>query len=80
MISTMPGNQTQTGMVHVWYRLSACSGRHLSEPSRSSASCAQTGSLAKAADQPAQLEAAATALNGWCDAVEALLVEAEART
>ena len=41
---------------------------------------AQTGSLAKAADQPAQLEAAATALDGWCAVVESLLAEPEART
>ena len=37
------------------------------------------GSLGRAADDPAILEAAAVALAGWCDTVEALLAEPETR-
>ena len=40
----------------------------------------QSHGIAKAADKPELLEAAAIALSGWCDAVDLLLAEAETRT
>ena len=45
-----------------------------------SALALQSHGIAKAADKPEILEAAAMALSGWCDAVDLLLAEADART